>query len=58
MDMTTLVTGASGLPTASRSPVDTSSAAWDFGFRAKIDRREGIRLMIELAAKRRAERLP
>ena len=45
-------------PIASRGPVDTSSAARDFGFRAKIGHREGIRRMIELAAKRGAERLP
>jgi nucleoside-diphosphate-sugar epimerase len=45
-------------PTASRGPVDISSAARDFRFRAKIGYREGIRRMIELAAKRGTERLP
>lgn len=54
--------GAAGLPVrieidksrpiASRGPVDTGSAARDFGFHAKIGHREGIRRMIEAATKR------
>jgi len=36
-------------PTAARGPVDVDAAARDFGFRAKIGLREGIRRMIEAA---------
>jgi nucleoside-diphosphate-sugar epimerase len=47
----------SSRPIAMRGPVDTDTAARDFGFRAKIGHREGIRRMIEAAAKYSAERL-
>lgn len=36
-------------PKAARGPVDTEAAARDFGFRAKVGHREGIRRMIEAA---------
>ena len=36
-------------PVAARGPVDTEAAARDFGFRAKVGHREGIRRMIEAA---------
>ena len=36
-------------PKAARGPVDVDAAARDFGFRAKIGHREGIRRMIEAA---------
>jgi len=34
-------------PAAARGPVDTEAAARDFGFRAKVGHREGIRRVIE-----------
>lgn len=37
-------------PTAARGPVDVEAAARDFGFRAGIGHREGIRRMIEAAS--------
>ena len=37
-------------PKAARGPVDVEAAARDFGFRAQIGHREGIRRMIEAAA--------
>ena len=36
-------------PAAARGPVDLEAAARDFGFRAKVGHREGIRRMIEAA---------
>jgi nucleoside-diphosphate-sugar epimerase len=36
-------------PLAARGPVDTDAAARDFGFRAKVGHREGIRRVIEAA---------
>ena len=36
-------------PKAARGAVDVDAAARDFGFRAKIGHREGIRRMIEAA---------
>jgi nucleoside-diphosphate-sugar epimerase len=36
-------------PAAARGPVDTDTPARDFGFRAKVGYREGIRRMIEAA---------
>jgi len=39
----------SSKPTAARGPVDTDTPARDFGFRAKVGCREGIRRMIEAA---------
>ena len=39
----------SSKPKAARGPVDVEAAARDFGFRAKIGLREGIRRMIEAA---------
>jgi len=36
-------------PVSARGPVDTEAAARDFGFRAKIGHREGIRRLIEAA---------
>jgi nucleoside-diphosphate-sugar epimerase len=36
-------------PAAARGPVDTEAAARDFGFRAKVGYREGIRRLIEAA---------
>jgi nucleoside-diphosphate-sugar epimerase len=36
-------------PIAARGPVDIETAARDFGFRAQIGHREGIRRMIEAA---------
>jgi nucleoside-diphosphate-sugar epimerase len=36
-------------PVAARGPVDTDTPARDFGFRAKVGHREGIRRMIEAA---------
>ncbi len=36
-------------PKAARGPVDVDAAARDFGFRAKIGLREGIRRVIEAA---------
>jgi UDP-glucuronate 4-epimerase len=36
-------------PVGSRGPVDTQAAERDFGFRAKVGHREGIRRMIEAA---------
>jgi nucleoside-diphosphate-sugar epimerase len=36
-------------PAAARGPVDTDAAARDFGFRAKVGHREGIRRLIEAA---------
>jgi len=38
-------------PAAARGPVDTEAAARDFGFRAQVGHREGIRRMIEAAAR-------
>jgi len=38
-------------PTAARGPVDVEAAARDFGFRAQVGHREGIRRMIEAAAR-------
>jgi len=38
-------------PAAARGPVDVESAARDLGFRAQIGHREGIRRMIEAAAR-------
>jgi nucleoside-diphosphate-sugar epimerase len=38
-------------PAAARGPVDVEAAARDFGFRAKVGHREGIRRMIEAAAR-------
>ena len=38
-------------PTASRGPVDVEAAARDFGFRAQVGHRQGIRRMIEAAAR-------
>jgi nucleoside-diphosphate-sugar epimerase len=38
-------------PTAARGPVDIEAAARDFGFRAQVGHREGIRRMIEAAAR-------
>jgi nucleoside-diphosphate-sugar epimerase len=38
-------------PEAARGPVDLEAAARDFGFRAQIGHREGIRRMIEVAAR-------
>jgi hypothetical protein len=35
---------------AARGPVDLEAAARDFGFRAKVGHREGIRRMIEAAS--------
>jgi nucleoside-diphosphate-sugar epimerase len=37
-------------PAAARGPVDVEAAARDFGFRAKVGHREGIRRMIEAMA--------
>lgn len=37
-------------PAAARGPVDIEAAARDFGFRAKVGHREGIRRMIEAAS--------
>ena len=34
-------------PKAARSPLDIEPAARDFGFRAQVDHREGIRRLIE-----------
>jgi nucleoside-diphosphate-sugar epimerase len=36
-------------PVATRGPVDTEAAAHDFGFRAKVGYREGVRRLIEAA---------
>ena len=36
-------------PVSSRGPLDTDAPARDFGFRAKVDHREGIRRLIEAA---------
>ena len=36
-------------PIAARGPVDTEAAARDFGFRAKVGHREGVRRLIEAA---------
>jgi nucleoside-diphosphate-sugar epimerase len=36
-------------PVAARGPVDTEAAAHDFGFRAKVGYREGVRRLIEAA---------
>jgi UDP-glucuronate 4-epimerase len=36
-------------PVAARGPVDTEAAARDFGFRAKVGHREGVRRLIEAA---------
>ncbi len=36
-------------PVAARGPVDTEAAARDFGFRAKVGYREGVRRLIEAA---------
>jgi UDP-glucose 4-epimerase len=36
-------------PVSARGPVDTEAAARDFGFRAKIGHREGVRRLIEAA---------
>jgi nucleoside-diphosphate-sugar epimerase len=36
-------------PVAARGPVDTNSAQRDFGFRARVGHREGIRRLIEAA---------
>jgi nucleoside-diphosphate-sugar epimerase len=36
-------------PKAARGPVDVEAAARDFGFRAQVGHREGIRRMIEAA---------
>jgi nucleoside-diphosphate-sugar epimerase len=38
-------------PPAARGPVDVEAAARDFGFRAKVGHREGIRRMIEAASR-------
>ena len=38
-------------PAAARGPVDVEAAARDFGFRAKVGHREGIRRMIEAATR-------
>lgn len=38
-------------PVAARGPVDIEAAARDFGFRAKVGHREGIRRMIEAATR-------
>jgi nucleoside-diphosphate-sugar epimerase len=38
-------------PKAARGPVDVEAAARDFGFRAQIGHREGIRRMIEAAGR-------
>jgi len=38
-------------PTAARGPVDVEAAARDFGFRANVGHREGIRRMIEAATR-------
>src|SRR5947209_7023331 len=38
-------------PIAARGPVDVEAAARDFGFRAKVGHREGIRRMIEAATR-------
>ena len=38
-------------PTAARGPVDVEAAARDFGFRAQVGHREGIRRMIEAATR-------
>jgi nucleoside-diphosphate-sugar epimerase len=38
-------------PQAARGPVDVEAAARDFGFRAQVGHREGIRRMIEAAAR-------
>jgi nucleoside-diphosphate-sugar epimerase len=38
-------------PASARGPVDIEAAARDFGFRAKVGHREGIRRMIEAAAR-------
>jgi nucleoside-diphosphate-sugar epimerase len=38
-------------PKAARGPVDVEAAARDFGFRAQVGHREGIRRMIEAAAR-------
>src|SRR3954447_20223684 len=38
-------------PAAARGPVDTEAAARDFGFRAQVGHREGIRRMIEAAGR-------
>jgi len=38
-------------PKAARGPVDIETAARDFGFRAQVGHREGIRRMIEAAAR-------
>ncbi len=37
-------------PVAARGPVDTEAAARDFGFRAQVGHREGIRRMIAAAS--------
>jgi UDP-glucose 4-epimerase len=39
----------SSKPTAARGPVDTKAATRDFGFRAKVGYREGVRRLIEAA---------
>ena len=39
----------SSKPVAARGPVDTEAAARDFGFRAKVGHREGVRRLIEAA---------
>jgi nucleoside-diphosphate-sugar epimerase len=36
-------------PIAARGPIDTEAAARDFGFRAKVGHREGVRRLIEAA---------
>src|SRR2546421_1845779 len=41
----------SSKPAAARGPVDVEAAARDFGFRAKVGHREGIRRMIEAAVR-------
>ncbi len=41
----------SSKPVAARGPVDVEAAARDFGFRAKVGHREGIRRMIEAATR-------
>ena len=38
-------------PSAARGPVDVAAAARDFGFRAQVGHREGIRRMIEAAVR-------
>jgi nucleoside-diphosphate-sugar epimerase len=38
-----------GKPVAARGPVDTAAATRDFGFRAKVGHREGVRRLIEAA---------